>query len=75
MVREAIDADAALILRFVRELAIYDRDQIAEFDLAYSGVNENRMTGAWVDIIFEGPEHNQIILRDVTFSRRPRADL
>ena len=59
----------------VRELSLYDRDQVAEFDLAYSGVNENRMSGAWIDIIFEDPEHNQIILRDVTFSRRPRADL
>ena len=29
----------------------------------------------WVDLIFEGPEMNQIILRDVTFSRRPRAEV
>jgi hypothetical protein len=27
-----------------------------------------------MDVIFEGPELNEINLRDVTFSRRPRAD-
>ena len=26
-------------------------------------------------LIFEGPEMNQIILHDVTFSRRPRSEL
>jgi hypothetical protein len=30
---------------------------------------------AWIDLIFEGPEMNEIILRDMTFSRRPRAPL
>jgi hypothetical protein len=29
----------------------------------------------WIDLIFEGPEMNQITLRDVTLSRRPRAEL
>ncbi len=46
-----------------------------EFDLAYSKMNEKRVERLWVDLIFEGPEMNQVILRDVTFSRRPRAEL
>jgi hypothetical protein len=29
----------------------------------------------WIDLIFEGPEMNQIVLRDLTFGRVPRADL
>ena len=48
---------------------------MVEFDLAYSKMNEKRVEKLWVDLIFEGPEMNQIILRDVTFSRRPRAEL
>ena len=46
-----------------------------EFDLAYSNLNEKRVERAWIDLIFEGPQMNQIILRDLTFSRRPRAQL
>ena len=46
-----------------------------EFDLAYSKLNEKRVEKAWIDLIFEGPEMNQITLRDLTFSRRPRAAL
>ena len=46
-----------------------------EFDLAYSTLNEKRVEKAWVDIIFEGPQMNQVVLRDLTFSRRPRASL
>ena len=29
----------------------------------------------WIELIFEGPQMNQITLRDITFSRRPRAEL
>jgi len=46
-----------------------------EFDLAYSNLNEKRVEKAWIDLIFEGPQMNQVILRDLTFSRRPRAQL
>ena len=59
----------------VRELpAGTDRHQV-EFDLAYSNLNEKRVERAWIDLIFEGPQMNQVILRDLTFSRRPRAHL
>ena len=29
----------------------------------------------WLDLIFEGAEMNQIILRDVSLTRRPRAEI
>ena len=45
-----------------------------EFDLSVTRINEARVDRAWVDLIFEGPEMNQIVLRDVTLSRRPRAE-
>ncbi|WP_395006619.1 DUF6478 family protein [Cypionkella sp.] len=61
--------------QIVRELPLNEEDVMVEFDLAYSKMNERRVERMWVDLIFEGPEMNQIILRDVTFSRRPRAEL
>lgn len=59
----------------VRELPLNEEEVKVEFDLAYTKLNEKRAERIWVDLIFEGPEMNQIILRDVTFSRRPRAEL
>lgn len=61
--------------QIVRELPLGDAEVMVEFDLAYTKVNEKRVERLWVDLIFEGPEMNQIILRDVTLSRRPRAEL
>ncbi|MFA5538869.1 MAG: DUF6478 family protein [Gemmobacter sp.] len=61
--------------QIVREMPLDAEEVTAEFDLAYSRINEKRVERAWVDLIFEGPELNQILLRDVTLSRRPRADL
>jgi hypothetical protein len=60
--------------QIVRELPLSAEEVMVEFDLAYSKINEKRVERLWVDLIFEGPEMNQIIMRDVTFSRRPRAE-
>lgn len=61
--------------QIVRELPLQGKEVMVEFDLAYSKVNEKRVERLWFDLIFEGPEMNQIILRDLTISRRPRAEL
>ena len=61
--------------QIVRELPLHEEEVMVEFDLAYTNLNEKRVEKIWIDLIFEGPEMNQIILRDVTFSRRPRASL
>ncbi|MGC9418126.1 MAG: DUF6478 family protein [Rhodovulum sp.] len=61
--------------RLVRELPLETREMAVEFDLAYTGLNEKRLEKMWLDLIFEGPQMNQITLRDVTLSRRPRAEL
>lgn len=61
--------------QIVRELPLNGEEVMVEFDLAYSKMNEKRVEKLWVDLIFEGPEMNQVILRDVTLSRRPRAEL
>ena len=61
--------------QIVRELPLSEENIRLEFDLAYSNLNEKRVERAWIDLIFEGPQMNQVILRDLTFSRRPRASL
>lgn len=59
----------------VRELPLDTGDGFAEFDLAYTKLNEKRVEKVWLDLIFEGPEMNQIVIRDLTLSRHPRAEL
>lgn len=61
--------------QMVRELPIDVKEFSIDFDLAYTKLNEKRVERAWVDLIFEGPEMNQVMLRDVNFSRRPRAEV
>lgn len=61
--------------QIVRELPLGAEEVMVEFDLAYSKLNEKRVEKMWLDLIFEGPEMNQVTLRDLTFSRRPRAEL
>ncbi|MFP7672037.1 DUF6478 family protein [Marivita sp. S0852] len=61
--------------QIVRELPLIDRDLSVEFDLAYTKLNEKRVEKIWIDLIFENPEMSQVVLRDLFFSRRPRAEL
>lgn len=58
----------------VRELPLSDGEMMVEFDLAHTKISERRLERIWMDLIFEGPQMNEINLRDITFSRRPRAD-
>ena len=59
----------------VRELPLADEEVMVEFDLAYTRLNEKRVEKMWIDLIFEGPQMNQVTLRDLTLCRRPRAGL
>ena len=61
--------------QIVRELPVSQEDVMAEFDLAYVNLNEKRIDKVWIDLIFENPRMNQVTFRDLTFSRRPRAQL
>lgn len=61
--------------QIVRELPRQSNPSFVEFDLAYTKLNEKRVEKIWIDLIFEGPEMNQITLRDLTFARYPRAEL
>lgn len=61
--------------QLVRECEGSTGEFIIEFDMAATRLDETRIERAWLDLIFEGPEMNEIILRDVTLSRRPRAEI
>lgn len=61
--------------QIVRELPLHEEEIRVEFDLAYTKLNEKRVEKMWLDLIFEGPQMNQVVMRDLTFSRRKRAEL
>lgn len=50
-------------------------EMVVEFDLAYSQLNEKRAEQMWVDLMFENPAMNKITIRDLNFSRHPRAEI
>lgn len=60
--------------QIVRELPLGEDMAMAEFDLAYSKLNEKRVERAWLDLIFENPKMSQVTVRDLTLGRRPRAE-
>ena len=59
----------------LREIPDPEGELTVEFDLAYTDLNEKRIEAAWLDLIFEGAEMNQIELRDLTLCRYPRAEI
>ncbi|KGJ04854.1 hypothetical protein IT41_09340 [Paracoccus halophilus] len=48
--------------------------QIVEFDLAYTQMNEKRLEKIWLDLIFEAPRMSAVELRELFLSRHLRAD-
>lgn len=61
--------------QIVLNLPVNQRETVVEFDLAYSDLNEKRIEKMWLDLIFDGPEMNQVTVRDLNFCRYPRAEL
>lgn len=59
----------------VSALPEHGRDKAAEFDLAYSDLNDNRIERAWLDLILNEAAMTRIVIRDLVVSRRPRAEL
>ena len=48
---------------------------MAEFDLAYTQLNEARTEKIWIDLLFENPNMNKITIRDLNICRYPRAEI
>ncbi|MDP5219983.1 DUF6478 family protein [Ruegeria sp. 2205SS24-7] len=61
--------------QITRELPLGDEEVMVEFDLAYSRLNEKRIEKIWLDLIFEAPDFNQVVIRDLTLCRVRRAAL
>lgn len=61
--------------QMVRQIDFRDDIGRAEFDLAYSKINEKRIEKAWLDLILEGPEMNRLAIWDMVLLRAPRADI
>ncbi len=61
--------------QMVRQIDFRGDTGRAEFDLAYTKINERRIEKAWLDLILEGPEMTRIALWDVVVMRAPRADV
>ena len=62
--------------QIVREVPMQQGgEMMVEFDLGYSEIAENRLESAWVDLIFEGAQMNQVTIRDLTCWRLPRAEI
>ena len=61
--------------QMVREAPQEGGTALVEFDLGTSKVNDKRITDVWLDVIFDDPSYNRVCLRDLTLSRRPRAEM
>jgi hypothetical protein len=61
--------------QIVRQFDFRDDVGRAEFDLAYTKINEKRIEKAWLDLILEGPEMNRLAIWDMVLLRAPRADI
>lgn len=60
--------------QIVRQVEFEDTKGQAEFDLAYTKINEKRLEKAWLDLIVEGPKMTRVALWDMVVLRAPRAD-
>lgn len=60
--------------QLVRQIEFDGTSGRAEFDLAYTKINEKRLEKAWLDLIVEGPEMTRVALWDMVMLRAPRAD-
>ena len=61
--------------QLVSEMAVQNGFALAEFDLAYTQINEKRMEKIWLDLIFEAPRMNRMTIWDLVLTRAPRADV
>lgn len=61
--------------RVAAEIGPGNGEWSVEFDLAHVAFDEKRVGKLWVDFFFGDPRMNRVILRDLTFGRRPRAEL
>lgn len=59
----------------LRQMDLSGPSNAVDFDLAHLPLNERRIERVWLDLIFENPRMNRLVLRDLTLCRHHRADL
>lgn len=59
----------------IRDVQIGSEVQSVDFDLSAEKLNEKRLENAWIDLIFDKPGMNRVVLRDLTVVRHPRAEI
>lgn len=52
-----------------------DNVHVAEYDLVLTEMNEKRLDRIWLDLIFEKPVMNAVVVREMIFSRHLRANV
>jgi len=52
-----------------------NNSRVVEFDLGYAELSHRPVEKAWIDLIFEGPHMNAVVLRDIVTSRHLRAQI
>jgi hypothetical protein len=63
------------VAKLVSDLPGSSRETLAEFELSGAGIDDSRIEGAWLDLIFNDVGMTRIVLSDLVISRRPRAEL
>ena len=61
--------------QMVRQIDFRDGVGLAEFDLAYTKINEKRLERAWLEVILESPQMTRVVLEDMVLLRALRADV
>lgn len=61
--------------QMVSQLLAEDGSFQCEFDLGHARMNERRLENVWLDIIFDNPAMNRVVISDLTLMRRPRAEI
>ena len=63
------------VQQIVRKIDLSTAEMTIEFDLGYSKINEKRIEKIWLDLIFEGPDNNAVMIHDLVLSRSKRAEV
>lgn len=61
--------------RIVRDLEMTGMRETVDFDLAVTRIDTARTRRMWIDLIFERPEMNALMITDLALVRRPRAEV
>lgn len=61
--------------QMVREIDQRHHRNSVEFDLYYTALEPDRVSGMWVDLILRNPRNTRVAFEDFTLARRPRAEV